>query len=97
MSIPIPERSFVFIVQNFRRVGIRLHLGHDLLDHPVLINYKGRAHHAHACFAVVLLFLPYAVGLNGCQLRVGKQNERQIVFLRKLLMGGCGVLADAND
>ena len=56
--------------EDFRRVCIRLYLGHHRLDFALLVDEEGRAHDAHRGFAVQLLFLPDAVRLNGGQLRV---------------------------
>ena len=56
--------------EDFRRVCIRLYLGHHRLDSALLVDEEGRAHDAHRGLAVHLLFLPDAVRLNGGQLRV---------------------------
>ena len=56
--------------EDFRRVCIRLYLGHHRLDFALLVDEEGRAHDAHRGLAVHLLFLPDAVRLNGGQLRV---------------------------
>ena len=52
------------ILQKLPRVGIRFDLRHDLFNHSLLINEISRPHNAHADFAVELLLLPDAVGLN---------------------------------
>lgn len=84
------------ICQDLRRVGVRLDLEHNLLNHAVFVNDKCGAHHAHTHLAVILFLLPYTVGLDGGQLRVGEQDKRQAMFLREFLMGGHGVLTDAD-
>src|SRR5699024_10723893 len=64
--------------QNIGGVGIRLHLGHHLFDDAVGADNEGGADHPHGHLAVVLLLLPYAVGLNSGQLRVGEENKGQL-------------------
>ena len=71
-------------LENVRCVRIGLYLGHDLLDDAVLAYDEGGADDAHADLAVILFFLPDAVGLYGLALRVGEQDEGQGILFRKL-------------
>ena len=66
------------------------------VDISLFINNIGGTHHAHTDLSVKLLFLPDVICLDCLQLRVGQQDEGQIVFLRKFLMGSCTILADAD-
>src|SRR5699024_10539396 len=98
---PKAPATFLFplaeVFEYLRRVGVGLYLGHDLLDEAVLVYYIGGAHDAHADLAIILLLLPDAVGLYGLPFRVGEQDEGQAVLLRKALVRGLGVPADAYD
>ena len=78
---PVSSLSLIHI---FRCVRIGLYLGHDLLDDAVLAYDEGGADDAHADLAVILFFLPDAVGLYGLALRVGEQDEGQGILFRKL-------------
>lgn len=83
--------------QNICGVGVRLYLGHGVLNDAVLINQIGGSHNPHADLAVELFLLPDIVGLDGSQLRVGQKQEGQLMLCGKLLVGSDAVLADADD
>ena len=69
------------ILQNLGSIGIGLHLGHYLLNEPILINNESGPYNAHAYLAVQLLLLPHAVRLNGLKLRASvtvRQERRRL-------------------
>src|SRR5262245_5475625 len=78
-------------------MAVDLYSSPRFANHPVGIDEKGAAHHAHVLAAVVLLERPGAIRAGELFLGVRQQRERQLVFCPKALVTRRAVWTDAED
>ena len=73
-----------------------VHLGDGVDDGALLVNDISGAQRAHTFAAAHLLESPGLIDLQNGALLVGDEVEGQFVFGDEFLMGGGGILADAQ-
>lgn len=72
-------------------------IGPCLSDISIGSNQNRRANKAPICAPVILLFSPYAIGLDCLVVRIGEKDGREAVFGAKCRQALRTVRADADD
>ena len=92
---PVAEKSQK--CKDLGGVGVGFDTLHGGGDAALLIDEEGGAHDTHAHLAAALLFLPYAVGIDGDAVWIGEENKGKIIFFGKFCVRGRAVTADTDD